>query len=385
MPGQNRQRDTKKYLENGIKNVDDKWDSLGIVSVFGHAIEENGVIVDFAFTGPDGTHVERVLKQFPRDYLDRLLEAAFLDNAEKVGSNQDEIVAKKRKVMREARDDSVKDDLPKPCKPIYTFSHLDMQPFFPMFVKAVLKRENISTKGRTLWATKRKDQEGRELVIPPVQVPFWNKKIINPSFFFGMCKAYRFGNILQRQVMQVANILLLNRLDPDTYCQTVPDGYRVRGYTLEEVIALGSVTFDDDEDEIKDKVIENRKRNYEDTVEDDYKTNSTQQSKTSTLDCTGQDSEITTAELEESRDSDSEIADIEVMEVKEEISITRKADNIPDDISDNEEPTECLEEEGRRVTAEDDSPMSITIQSSGHEPVQITLNRIRHKKREGAC
>ena len=67
MPGQNRIRDTKKYLENGVKNVDDKWENLGVISVFGHAIEENGVIADFAFTGPEGTNVERVLKQFPRD------------------------------------------------------------------------------------------------------------------------------------------------------------------------------------------------------------------------------------------------------------------------------------------------------------------------------
>ena len=53
MPGQNRIRDTKKYLENGVKNVDDKWENLGVISVFGHAIEENGVITDFAMTGPE--------------------------------------------------------------------------------------------------------------------------------------------------------------------------------------------------------------------------------------------------------------------------------------------------------------------------------------------
>ena len=408
MPGQNRIRDTKKYLENGVKNVDDKWENLGVISVFGHAIEENGVIADFAFTGPEGTNVERVLKQFPRDYLDKLLEASFLDNAEKVGSNQDEMITKKRKEISEVIDDYVKDDLPKPCKPIYTFSHLDMQAFFPMFVKAVLKRENIPTKGRTLWATKRKDQEGRELVTPPVQVPFWNKNIINPSFFFGMGKAYRFGNILQRQVMQVANILMLNRLDPDTYCERVP-----AGYTLEEVIALGSVTFDDEEDEVRNKVVENRKRNYKETVEDDYlasniketetgiedrepkKKNNYGQCKTSRIESTPQDIEIAPLEIFDNVQSkertdlypgtDSEIIEIEVMEVKEEVSVTSKADTLADDISDKEEPKECSEEEERRLPAEDDSQMSITIQGSGHDPVQITLNRTRQKKGRGSC
>ena len=48
MPGQNRNRDTKKYLDNGVANVDEKWKNLGVLSVFGHAIEENGVVVDFA-------------------------------------------------------------------------------------------------------------------------------------------------------------------------------------------------------------------------------------------------------------------------------------------------------------------------------------------------
>ena len=41
MPGQNRNRDTKKYLDNGVSNVDDKWKNLGVLSVFGHAIEES--------------------------------------------------------------------------------------------------------------------------------------------------------------------------------------------------------------------------------------------------------------------------------------------------------------------------------------------------------
>jgi hypothetical protein len=63
-------------------------------------------------------------------------------------------------------------------------------------------------KGKTLWATKKLDEEGCELITPPVQVPFWNRNIINLSFYFGQGKKYKFGNILHRQIMQVANILI---------------------------------------------------------------------------------------------------------------------------------------------------------------------------------
>ena len=55
-------RDTKKYLVNGVSNVDDKC----VLSVFGHGIEENDVIVDFVLTAPEGTNVEKVLKEIPK-------------------------------------------------------------------------------------------------------------------------------------------------------------------------------------------------------------------------------------------------------------------------------------------------------------------------------
>ena len=83
-------RDTKKYLDNGVKFVDEKWDNLGVISVFGHAIEENGVVTNFAFTGPEETNVERVLKEIPKDFHDKLLEAAYLDTAERLSPLQDE-------------------------------------------------------------------------------------------------------------------------------------------------------------------------------------------------------------------------------------------------------------------------------------------------------
>ena len=239
MPGQNRNRDTKKYLDNGVSNVDDKWKNLGVLSVFGHAIEENGVIVDFALTAPEGTNVEKVLKEIPKEYLNKILEAAYLDNATRQGAEKDDIIAKKRKQIDDVRSDAEKSEFVKPCKPVYVFTELDMRTFFPRFVRSVLKRENINMKGKTLWATKKVDEEGREFISPPVQVPFWNKNIIDPNYYFGQGKKYRFGNILHRQIMQVANILILNNINPDTFCERVPPGYVPKHYTIEEIVGMG--------------------------------------------------------------------------------------------------------------------------------------------------
>ena len=58
----------------------------------------------------------------------------------------------------------------------------------------------------------------------------------------------------------------------------------------------------------------------------------------------------------------------DVIEVKEEMDIV-----------------EILENEKTQKYLEDSSPMSITIHSEGHDPVQITLNRSRHKKRPQNC
>ena len=158
-------RDTKKYLDNGVKFVDEKWDNLGVISVFGHAIEENGVVTNFAFTGPEETNVERVLKEIPKDFLDKLLEAAYLDTAERRGANQEEMISNKRKENDDRRDDATKDDFAKPDKPIYAHSELDMRTFFPLFIRSVLKREKVSMKGNTLW-------EPRS----------WMKKVVSLSF-----------------------------------------------------------------------------------------------------------------------------------------------------------------------------------------------------------
>merc|ERR1712129_262758 len=77
MPGQNRWRDTKTYLDNSVKFVDEKFDTLGVITVFGHALEEDRVVTGFAFTGPEGSNVERVLKEMPKEYLNKLVEASY--------------------------------------------------------------------------------------------------------------------------------------------------------------------------------------------------------------------------------------------------------------------------------------------------------------------
>ena len=58
----------------------------------------------------------------------------------------------------------------------------------------------------------------------------------------------------------------------------------------------------------------------------------------------------------------------DVIEVKEEMDIV-----------------EILQTEKTDKYCEDSSPMSITIHSEGQDPVQITLNRFRHKKRPQNC
>ena len=38
---------------------------------------------------------------------------------------------------------------------------------------------------------------------------------------------------------------------------------------------------------------------------------------------------------------------------------------------------------GNTLDVEDNEPLSITVLSEGHEPVQITVNRVKKRKREG--
>ena len=152
------------------------------------------------------------------------------------------------------------------------------------------------------------------------------------------------------------------------------------------------------EDEVIENMTENKKRTYEDTTEnteeDAYpgETRIEYREPNTKIKCLQKemtkDNEIATVDTmenvkyEESIDS---MNDIEVIEVKEEIPSTNESQTFPIDISDIEEPTECFEDQGTAVAAEDDSQMSITIHSAGHDPVQITLNRTRLKKRQGNC
>ena len=68
--------------------------------------------------------------------------------------------------------------------------------------------------------------------------------------------------------------------------------------------------------------------------------------------------------------------EIEVMEVKQEV--VEATDGTMVDI---EEATEYSDDQGISLSTEEDSPMSITIHSKGHEPIQITLNKARPRKR----
>ena len=62
------------------------------------------------------------------------------------------MISNKRKENDDRRDDATKED--------YAHSELDMRTFSPRFIRSVLKREKVSMKGKTLWATKKLDEEG---------------------------------------------------------------------------------------------------------------------------------------------------------------------------------------------------------------------------------
>ena len=65
--------------------------------------------------------------------------------------------------------------------------------------------------------------------------------MINPSYLFGMGKKYKFGNILHRQIMQVANILVLNGENPDAYCTNIPNGYVPKNNSSKEINSMYGV------------------------------------------------------------------------------------------------------------------------------------------------
>ena len=96
-----------------------KWDALGVISIFGHAIEKDGVVSDFTFKAPKNTNIERVLKEIPQSFMAKLHEAAYLDQAERHNNHQEVLIARKRKASEDlVVEPSQVDNLPMPDKPI---------------------------------------------------------------------------------------------------------------------------------------------------------------------------------------------------------------------------------------------------------------------------
>ena len=75
------------------------------------------------------------------------------------------------------------------------------------------------------------------------------------------------------------------------------------------------------------------------------------------------------------------IKEFELFEEEEELAYQRRVleERVKVDIEDFE-PTRHISDEGTDLATEDDAPMSITINSKGHEPIQITLNRLKRKR-----
>ena len=132
------------------------------------------------------------------------------------------------------------EEFPKPDRPVYDISDADMISYFPKVVRWVFKKENVSLKGRNIWALKKKDADGQEIIVPPFQCPRWNDSILNSNYFFGSGKAYKFGNKLFRQKLQIANFMMAYDIIPDDYCKYKLDDYVPRNFTREELVVMGS-------------------------------------------------------------------------------------------------------------------------------------------------
>jgi hypothetical protein len=73
--------------------------------------------------------------------------------------------------------------------------------------------------------------------------------------------------------------------------------------------------------------------------------------------------------------------EFELFEEEEELAYKRRVleERVKEDIEDFE-PTQHISDEETTLATEDDAPMSITINSKGHEPIQITMNRLKRKR-----
>ena len=212
MPGENKSRDIETFIRNAKKASDEKWSNLDVMSIFGFStFSKDGRHTKFTFKAPEGSHVETVMKEMPEEFLQKLNDAAYRDMTEKLEKKVDEKIEQTRKKLEERNEE----EFPKPDKPVYDISDADMISFFAKVVRWVFKKENISLKGKNIWAIKKKGPNDEEIVIPPTKCPHWNEDILNSNYFFGAGKAYKFGNKLFRQKLQIANFMMVYGLDSD--------------------------------------------------------------------------------------------------------------------------------------------------------------------------
>ena len=138
MPGENRLRDATTYIQNGKKFCEEKWEKLDVLSVFGFStFTKDGSRKKFEFFAPEGTSVYEVLKEIPKDFLDKLDAAAYKDiteKMEKTGEEKNEVNAKKTDVVHAEL-------FPKPDRPIYNLSDADMGSYFPELLDGYLTKK----------------------------------------------------------------------------------------------------------------------------------------------------------------------------------------------------------------------------------------------------
>ena len=215
------------YIDNGHEKTTEKWERLQVMSIFESAIfEKNGCFSKFRFSAPNGSKVQRVLKEIlTREVMQKLDDAAHDDLPNILG------IQTHRSRMTE------------PFGPVFKMNDAQMMKFFPKVLRHVYKIEEISTKGRSfnIYATKKVNADGTSTFVPPTVVcPTWNENIMKSQYYLGGGNRYKFGNKLVRQQLQVANLMMAYGLDPDTYCTAVPPGYVARNYSREELQRRGS-------------------------------------------------------------------------------------------------------------------------------------------------
>ena len=119
----------------------------------------------------------------------------------------------------------------KPPRPIWDLTLKEIETYFSSFKSVLAAQDGVKLKRK--WP-KRVDGETTEL---PTKLPSMDdvtEKIL-PSSAYIPFKKFSLGNLHWRLKLLNAYLLLKNNLDPNTYARTIPEGYRAKKNSLDDV------------------------------------------------------------------------------------------------------------------------------------------------------